>query len=60
MMYYLNLEKFLNQPDADPKTMLAQASNVSTTNLITDEGFYIYIKQVQLLPSASWTHFIAF
>ena len=26
MMYYLNLEKFLNQPDADLKTMLAQAS----------------------------------
>ena len=26
MMYCLNLEKFLNQPDADLKTMLAQAS----------------------------------
>ena len=26
MMYYLNLEKFLNQPDADLKIMLAGAS----------------------------------
>lgn len=26
LMYYLNLEKFLNQPDADLKSMLAQAS----------------------------------
>ncbi len=26
LMYYLNLEKFLNQPDADLKIMLAQAS----------------------------------
>lgn len=25
-MYYLNLEKFLNQPDADLKNMLAEAS----------------------------------
>ena len=26
LMYYLNLEKFLNQPDADLKIMLAEAS----------------------------------
>ena len=26
LMYYLNLEKLLNQPDADLKTMLAEAS----------------------------------
>ena len=26
LMYYLNLEKFLNQPDADLKIMLANAS----------------------------------
>ena len=26
LMYYLNLEKFLNQPDADLKIMLAKAS----------------------------------
>ena len=26
LMYYLNLEKFLNQPDADLKSMLVQAS----------------------------------
>ena len=26
LMYYLNLEKFLNQPDADLKNMLAEAS----------------------------------
>ncbi len=26
LMYYMNLEKFLNQPDADLKSMLAQAS----------------------------------
>ncbi len=26
LMYYLNLEKFLNQPDADLKTMLAEAA----------------------------------
>ena len=26
LMYYLNLEKFLNQPDADLKIMLAGAS----------------------------------
>lgn len=28
MMYYLNLEKFFNQPDADLKLMLAEASEV--------------------------------
>ena len=27
LMYYLNLEKFLNQPDADLKIMLAEAWN---------------------------------
>ncbi len=26
LMYYINLEKFLNQPDADLKAMLAEAS----------------------------------
>ncbi|NLV53275.1 MAG: transposase, partial [Bacteroidales bacterium] len=26
LMYYLNLENFLNQPDADLKILLAQAS----------------------------------
>jgi hypothetical protein len=26
LMYYLNLETFFNQPDADLKIMLAQAS----------------------------------
>ncbi len=26
LMYYLNLEKFFNQPDADLKIMLAEAS----------------------------------
>ena len=26
LMYYMNLEKFLNQPDADLKIMLADAS----------------------------------
>ena len=26
LMYYLNIEKFLNQPDADLKNMLADAS----------------------------------
>ena len=28
LMYYLNLEKLLNQPDADLKTMLAEASEL--------------------------------
>ena len=28
-MYYLNLEKFLNQPDADLKIMLAEASGIA-------------------------------
>ena len=28
LMYYLNLEKFLNQPDADLKIMLAEASGI--------------------------------
>ena len=33
LMYYLNLEKFLNQPDADLKIMLAEASETPPENL---------------------------
>ena len=35
LMYYLNLEKFLNQPDADLKIMLAEASE-SPPELLED------------------------
>ena len=32
LMYYLNLEKFLNQPDADLKIMLAEESESPPDN----------------------------
>ena len=39
-MYYLHLEKFLNQPDADLKIMLAEASESLRNHLNLAEGAY--------------------
>ena len=40
LMYYLHLEKFLNQPDADLKIMLAEASESLRNHLNLAEGAY--------------------
>ncbi len=38
-MYYLTLEKFLNQPDADLKNMLAEASHLAKTLELLGAGY---------------------
>ena len=43
-MYYLNLEKFLNQPDADLKIMIAEESESPPDDTETAEGLILYIK----------------
>ena len=38
LMYYLNLEKFFNQPDADLKKMLAEAAESPPESRIYPQG----------------------
>ena len=42
LMYYLNLEKFFNQPDADLKKMLAEAAESPPESRIYPQGGLVY------------------
>lgn len=57
-MYYLNLEKLLNQPDADLKTMLAEASESPPYDTENIYGGLSYTKsKPNFCFSGSWTLF---
>ena len=60
LMYYLNLEKFLNQPDADLKIMLAEASESLPKFLKTAEGLVKYKSKPNFCRSGSWTRLLWF
>ena len=48
-MYYLNLERFLNQPDTNLKIMLAEASEPPPEAPKNHWGGLSYTKETQLL-----------
>lgn len=57
LMYYLNLEKFLNQPDADLNIMLAEASEPPPQEHEIDRGGLSYSKsKPNFSLSRCWTH----